>query len=280
MFEYICPDCDTKLKSSVQAEPGQEFKCPRCLTVFIPRAEVMKFADGDEPKKKPRPKAKAAPAPVAAPPPPPPRSMMDDDDDDDTPYAVAKESEEEQLLAAKNKPTFGAIRDKFKRSARGPAAAILVLPSNLLIGQGALTAVVGLGMVINGAWPLIFTDVSPSDEEIAENAFYICLGLFSMVWGAITCFGASHMSSLDSYPWAFVGACFGLLPLLAGVFSIIALKDPRVVAGFLEPLDGPNHEEIDEKKSDDDDDEEEEDDDDDDDEEEEEEERPAKRRKR
>lgn len=276
MFEYICPDCDTKLKASVQAEPGQEFKCPRCLTVFIPRAEVIKFADGDAPAKK-KVKPKAAPAPAAAPPPPPPPPRpMTDDDEDDTPYAVAKESEEEQLLAEKNKPTFGAIRDKFKRSARGPAAAILVLPSNLLIGQGALTAVVGLGMVINGSWPLIFTDVSPSDEEIVENAFYICLGLFSMVWGGITCFGASHMSSLDSYPWAFVGACFGLLPLLAGVFSIIALKDPRVVAGFHEPLDGPNHEEIDGKsKSADEDDEEEEEDD-----EEEEEERPAKRRKR
>jgi len=280
MFEYICPDCDTKLKSKVQAEPGQEFVCPRCATVFVPRAEVMAFADGDAPaKKKAKPKTKSAPAPAAAPPPPPPppKSMMDDEDD--TPYTLAQESEEEQRLADKNKPTFGAIRDKFKRSARGPAAAMLVLPSNLLLGQGALTAIVGLGMVINGAWPLIFTDVSPSDEEIAENAFYICLGLFSMVWGGITCFGASHMSSLDSYGWAFVGACFGLLPLLAGIFSIIALKDPRVVAGFLEPLEGPNAADPDgEKKKDDDD--EDEDDEDDEEEEEEEEERPAKKRKR
>lgn len=273
MFEYICPDCDTKLKSKVQAEPGQEFKCPACKHVFVPRAEVIKFADGDGPaKKKPKPKAKAAPAPVAVPPPPPPKSMMDDEDDD-SPYAVVKESEEEQRLAQKNKPTFGAIRDKFKRSARGPAAAIMVLPSNLLIGQGALTAAVGLGMIVNGAWPLIFTDVSPSDEEIAENAFYICLGFFSMVWGAITCFGASHMSSIDSYPWAFVGAVFGLLPLLAGVFSIIALKDPRVVAGFLEPVDGPNHEEVEEKKKPDDDEEDEED-------EEEEDEEPVRRKKK
>lgn len=276
MFEYICPACDTKLKSKVQAEPGQEFECPACQSVFTPRAEVIKFAAGDEPSRKKKPKAKAAPAPVAPPPPPPPpKSMMDTGEEDDSPYSVVQESEEEQRLANKNKPTFGAIRDKFKRSARGPASAILVLPSNLLIGQGALTAVVGLGMIVNGAWPLIFTDVSPSDEEIAENAFYICLGLFSAIWGGITCFGASHMSSLDSYPWAFVGACFGLLPLLAGVFSIIALKDPRVVAGFLEPLEGPNSEEIEEKKKPDDEDEEEEED-----EEEVEEERPAKKRKR
>jgi len=279
MFEYICPDCDTKLKSKVQAEPGQEFVCPRCETVFVPRAEVIKFADGDAPaKKKPKPKAKAAPVPAAAPPPPPPppKSMMDDEDD--TPYTLAQISEEEQRLADKNKPTFGAIRDKFKRSARGPAAAMLVLPSNLLLGQGVLTAVVGLGMIINGAWPLIFTDVSPSDEEISENAFYICLGIFCMAWGGITCFGASHMSSLDSYPWAFVGACFGLLPLLAGVFSILALKDPRVVAGFHEPLEGPNaNDPEDEKKKDD---EDEEEDDDEDDDEEEEEEQPAKKKKR
>ena len=277
MFEYLCPDCDAKLKSKVQAEPGQEFQCPACQHVFVPRAEVIKFAAGDEPaRKKAKPKAKAAPVPAAAPPPPPPPKSMTDDDEDDSPYSVVQESEEEQRLANKNKPTFGAIRDKFKRSARGPAAAILVLPSNLLIGQGALTAVVGLGMIVNGAWPLIFTDVSPSDEEIAENSFYICLGLFAAIWGGIVCFGASHMSSLDSYPWAFVGACFGLLPLLAGVFSIIALKDPRVVAGFLEPLDGPNHEEVEEKKKPDD----EEEDDDEEEEEEEEEERPAKKRTR
>lgn len=274
MFEYTCPNCDKRLKSKVQAEPGQEFECPKCNEVFVPRAETIKFADGDEPKKKKaKPKAAPAPAPVAAPPPPPPKPKADDEDD--SPYAVIKESEEEQRLAAKNKPTFGAIRDKFKRSARGPAAALLVLPSNLLLGQGALTAVVGLGMIINGAWPLIFTDVSPSDEEIADNSFYICLGLFSMVWGGLVCFGASHMSSLDSYPWAFVGACLGLLPLLAGVFSIIALKDPRVVAGFLEPLEGPNAEEIEEKKKPDDDDEEDEDEEG----EEEEERKPAKKKR-
>jgi Zn-finger nucleic acid-binding protein len=198
MFEYICPDCKTKLKSKKEAEPGQEFQCPACETVFVPRAEVMKFADDDGGKKK-KPKAKAnaaAPAPAS----PPPAKSNPFEDEDDTPYAVAKESEEEQQLAAKNKPTFGSIRDRFKRSARGPAAALMVLPSNLLLGQGALTALAGLGMIVNGAWPLIFTDVSPSDEEVSENAFYICLGILSMVWGGLVCFGASHMSTLDSSP--------------------------------------------------------------------------------
>lgn len=239
MFEYICPDCHTKLKSKKEAEPGQEFQCPKCEAIFAPRAEVMKLADDGPTKKKPKAKTNAAPAPAPA---PPPKSPFASDDEDDSPYAVVKESEEEQQLAAKNKPTFGSIRDRFKRSARGPAAALLVLPSNLLLGQGALTAIVGLGMIVNGAWPLIFTDVSPSDEEVSENAFYICLGILSMVWGGLVCFGASHMSTLDSYAWAFVGACFGLLPLLAGIFSIIALKDPRVLAGFKEPLEGPNQE--------------------------------------
>ena len=90
MFEYICPDCDTKLKSKVQAEPGQEFECPRCQTVFTPRAEVIKFAAGDEPAKakKTKPKAKAAPVPAAAPPPPPPKSRMDTDEEDDMVFAA------------------------------------------------------------------------------------------------------------------------------------------------------------------------------------------------
>lgn len=248
MFEYICPECQTKLKAKKEAEPGQEFQCPKCEAIFAPRAEVMKLADDGPAKKKPKAKTNAAAAPAPAPPPPPPKPKSPFDDEDDSPYAVAKESEEEQQLAAKNKPTFGAIRDRFKRSARGPAAALMVFPSNLLVGQGALTAIVGLGMIVNGAWPLIFTDVSPSDEEISENAFYICLGILSMVWGGLVCYGASHMSTLDSYAWAFVGACFGLLPLLAGVFALITLKDPRVIAGYKEPIDGPNQEETEDPK--------------------------------
>jgi len=192
-------------------------------------------------------------------------------EDDDTPYSIAKESAEEEAIAKKNRTGFGRVADKFVRSARGPAAALLVTPSNLLLGQGALTGVIGFAMVVLGAWPLIFTDVPTADDEFADQMGIIFTGVVCMAWAGVVCYGAFQMAKLDSYPWAFVGACFGLFPLLAGIFSLIALKDPRVMEGFKEPDGGPNQEEAAKKKAEEDEDE---------DEEEEEAERPKKKRKR
>ena len=240
------------------------------------------MADDDKPKAIPKrvpAKPVAAKPKLAATAPIP----LADDDDDVNPYGVVKESEEEQKLAQKNKPVFGAVRDKFKRSARGPAAALMVMPSTLLLGQGVLTSVVGLAMFILGIWPLIFNDAPPSDEEVAETMYYILFGIVAFIWGGIVCYGSYQMSTIGSYPWAFVGAVFGLVPLLAGIFSIITLKDPRVIAGYIEPEAGPNQmseddavkklagETMDEMEDDEDDEEKEE---------EEEEEKPKKRKKK
>ena len=82
----------------------------------------------------------------------------DDDEDDVNPYGVMKESEEELKLIEKNKPVFTDIADKFRRSARGPAQMRLVLPVNMLIAVGAICFIAGLGSVIAGCWPLVFTD--------------------------------------------------------------------------------------------------------------------------
>ena len=95
-------------------------------------------------------------------------------------------------------------------------------------------------MFILGLWPLIFNDAPPSDEEVAETMYYILFGIVAFIWGGIVCYGSYQMSTIGSYPWAFVGAVFGLVPLLAGIFSIITLKDPRVIAGYIEPEAGPN----------------------------------------
>ncbi len=231
-----------------------------------------RMANDEKPKGIPK-KATAKPVaakPAAAAPPKPPV----DDDDDVNPYGVIQESEDELKLARKNKPTFGAVRDKFKRSARGPAAALMVMPSTLLLGQGVLTSLIGLAMLIIGLFPLIFNEAPPSDEEVADTMFWILLGIVAFIWGAIVCFGSYQMSTLGSYSWAFVGAVFGLVPLLAGIFSIITLKDPRVIAGYTEPEAGPNARIEDEAKDKD---KEDEDDDEDD---EEEEVKPKKRKKK
>jgi hypothetical protein len=282
MPTYSCPDCKTKVQSATAAQPGQKFQCPECDAIFVPRAEALALKEDDPPPAAAKAKAatanKAKLTPTAAAQPAAPRASMHDDlDNDNSTYAMIQESEEEQRLAEKNKPTIGSIRDRFKKSARGPAAALLVTPSNLLMAQGGLFCIFGLAAVIYGIWPLLFTDVSPSDEEIAEQVAIIFIGIGSLVWGGITVYGAYEMVTLGSRGWAIVGALFGLLPLLAGIFALTTLWDPRVVAGFAEPETGPIQTEADnETKKDDDEDEEDEEEEEDEDEDEE----PVKKKRR
>lgn len=250
MFQYECPECGNRVKLAQQAAPGKKLRCPVCEATFVPRAETIALKD--EPK--PRPAAARPARPVAAAPPPAHPAVVEDDDGEDvTPYGVIQETEEEKRLAAKNKPTFTETHDKFKKSARGPASALLVLPTNLLIAEGSLTAILGVIGVIVGLWPLVFTNAPPSDEEIAEQLIIIFGGLVALVYGGLICVGASKMQNLESYAWGMVGAVLGILPLLAGIFAIIALRDPRVIAGF-EEVEGAVDDEEEEADDDDDDD--------------------------
>jgi hypothetical protein len=277
MFQYECPECGNKVKLAQPAAPGKKLRCPVCEAAFVPRAETIPLVE--EPARAAKPAAQAAPAaarpavakpaaqpvrPVAAKPAHP--SLVEDEEEDPrnpTPYGVIQESEEEKRLAAKNKPTFRETHDKFKKSARGPASALLVMPTNLLIAEGSLTSIAGLATVVIGLWPLVFTEAAPSDEEIAEQLVIIFAGLVAFVYGCLICLGASKMQSLESYAWALVGAVLGILPLLAGIFAIVALRDPRVIAGF-EEMEGavddedetsvkePEEDEVDEEEDDDD----------------------------
>jgi uncharacterized membrane protein len=251
MPQYTCPKCKTRLAVADDTPPGTSIECPSCQARF--RTPAAKPAA-----------AAAAPIPFKDDPPPKPA-----DEDDDNPYLVAEESEEEKRLAEATKPKFTDLKDKFAKSARGPAMSLLVMPSNLMVAEGGLTIAVGFLLVIMGAWPVLFGEASPSDEELADGLSFVFYGGFAIIWGVLICFGASNMQNLGSYTWAMVGAILAILPLLAGVFAIITLQDPRVQAGFREPETGP----IKVGKKDDEDDEEEDD-------EEEEEERPKKKRKR
>lgn len=134
---YTCPnaDCGVTLKTPNPVPPGKKVKCPKCNNQFIPvpveepapvpppaaatqGPGTFKFADDGS--KKPTP---------AAPPPPPPKPAAEEDEDDESVkkgYGVVKDTEEEIAAAEKNKPKFVAVEDKFKKSARGPAIAMLV----------------------------------------------------------------------------------------------------------------------------------------------------------
>jgi hypothetical protein len=236
---------------------------------------TFKFADGDEPKK---PAAKGGkPVPPPAPPPAAAKPAIDDDDEDPESvkkgYGVIGDTEAELEEAEKNKVKFGAVQDKYRKSARGPAIALLVMPSNLLIFEGVATAIGGLLMFVIGMWPLVFNDAPPGDEETEEAIVMMLLGIMTLFWGGFICFGASQMQELGSYLWAMAGAVAGIVPLLVGIYAIIMLQNPKVKAGFAEGalLDEDEEEEEgkkdedDEDEGDEDEDEDEDDDDDDDD---------------
>jgi cadmium resistance protein CadD (predicted permease) len=274
---YTCPnpDCGVTMKTTNPVSPGKAVACPKCKEKFVPVPEeppapgagTFKFAD--EPAKKPAavkggPKGGQKPAP----PPPPPAAtknrFAEDEEDDESVkkgYGVVKETEEEAAEAEKNKPKFTEVADKFKKSARGPATALLVTPANLLTAEGLITGVAGLAGIIIGMWPLVFNDAPAGEEEQEEAIVTMLLGGMTFLWGLIICLGASMMQELRSYTWAMIGAVMGVLPLLVGIYAILMLQNPRVKAGFEESEGGPEDEDEDEDKDDDDDDEDDDDDD-------------------
>jgi len=279
---YTCPTCKTKLKTANRLPPGKVVTCPACGEKFTPEPAApegtLKLADEDTPKKAAAPakpgtkpaakaeepkKAEPAAAPVGK------KPFADDDDESAESikkgYGIVQETEAEKEEAEKNKPKFGEVADKFKKSARGPAQGLLVMPSNLLTGEGLITIIGGILLIVIGMWPLVFNDAPPGEEELDEAIIYMLLGVVTFVWGAMVCYGASHMQELGSYPIAMVGAIMGIVPLLVGIYGVVMLQNPKVRAGFEETEGEAGDEEEGEKGDEDGDDEEDDDGDDDDD---------------
>lgn len=255
---YTCtnPDCGVTLKTPARVQVGKAVKCPKCTKMFVPEP-------GDKPEE-PAATLKLVEEPKK--PEPPRNPLLDDDDESDESvkkgYGVIAETEAEKEEAEKNKPKFTEVQDKFKKSARGPAMSLLVMPSNLLTIAGLLTCVCGLGSFVLGMWPLVFNDAPPGEEELEEAIVLMTLGVCVLFWGAMVCFCASQMQELGSYPWALTGSIMGVLPFLVGIYGIVMLQNPKVKAGFEEGDGGADEDEEDEEKDEDDDDDDEDEDDD------------------
>lgn len=257
---YTCAHCRASLRTANPIKPGRVVTCPKCKQSFVPvpsddetekdlavAPAVFKLAD--DPPAPPRsatiPDASAAKRPFA-------------DDEDEDPesirkgYGVLMETEEERAKTEANKPRFGDVQEKFKRSARGPAQAMLVQPTNLLTIEGFVTAVAGLGLFIYGMWPLVFSEAPAGDEETEEAIMLMLGGVMVFIWGAVICVGASMMQNLQSYTMAIVGAVMGILPFFAGVYALAVLRNPKVIAGFEEvEVDESDEEEDDEEEDED-----------------------------
>jgi hypothetical protein len=204
----------------------------------------------DEPKRR----VARAPAKPAAPPPP---QKPVDDDDDVSAYSVYKETEAELREAEKHRPRFENIADKFKKSMRGPASAALVMPTKLLIALGVITCIGAIVWFIMGFFPIVFTDAPASDEEVMDAVVQMFLAVLIFFVGILICYGAYMMQNLESYTWAIIASCI-TIPLLVGIYALITLRDPKVIAGFQEmegalEADGDVEDEEDEDEDEDDD---------------------------
>jgi hypothetical protein len=120
--------------------------------------------------------------------------------------------------------------NEVKMSTRGSAQALLVMPSNLLTAEGLVTVAGGIFIFIVGLWSIGINNARLSDEALELMA----LGMLVFVWGALVCYGAKQMQELTSYNWAMVASVLGVLPILVGIFGIIMLQNPTVIAGFEE----------------------------------------------
>ena len=257
---YTCtnPACGVTLKTPARVAVGKSVKCPKCGRPFVPEPGDKEAAGAGTLKLADEPKKPAIPTPA--------QKALDDEDDDESVkrgYGVIAETEAEKEEQEKNKPKFTEVEDKFKKSARGPAMSLLVMPSNLLTLEGLATGIAGIGLFVVGIWPFVFNDAPPGEEETEEGIVLAMLGVVILFWGALVCFCASQMQELASYPWAMVGAIMGIVPLLVGIYGVVMLQNPKVKAGFEEGEGGVDEE--DDEGGDDDDEEEEDDDDDNDD---------------
>jgi len=195
---------------------GKKLRCPKCETVFAPGGKATAKA------------ARAAPAagPTA--------------DDDQEKYGLAQDvapADEAAVRAA-----FDPIKDRFKRSARGPALILVVKPSTWLLRVGVSTCIAAIAGVLFAIWPMIFKveDVQPPDknarwkapvenqrrfkemtpEDYRDHWLIFAGSVFQFAWGAVVCAGASKMHELEAYP----------LAMIASVMTIFGPFVPSAIA--------------------------------------------------
>src|SRR5262249_23953681 len=218
---------------------GKKIKCPKCGTVFAPAPAAAARA------------AKPAAKPAAA----PAKKKADDDWGDNNPYTVKQDD-----TGPKEELDFN-IRDRFPKSARGPAQKEVVRPANLMIALAIKNCLIGIGFFLYGLWPFVFlTDIGDKNASSLSNIARSGLGedqanqgftraeqiiqfwimgssVCWFIWNSIIVVAAYKMHTLESYAWAMTGAIMGLiagLGLICSIWCIIVLSRESVKAGFTE----------------------------------------------
>jgi len=187
MPKYQCPECEAILRRETAVPEGKKIKCPKCESLFKPKP----MQEADDERDKVKKTVKAAPKSAA---------VDDEDDDEGGAYEVVSNKDEPK----KKDVHYGSLRDKFKKSKRGPAMAKMCSLSNGMVLIGLATGVVGLLGVIAGLWPFIFSQ--PGEEPHGSRARNKILQILSCVfvfgYASCICYGGSKMHDLKSYGWS------------------------------------------------------------------------------
>jgi hypothetical protein len=206
---------------------GKKLRCPKCETVFAPAGKATA-------------KAATAPAPVV-------EAVAPAEEG----YGLAQNEEAHDNKDAA-RAAFDPIKDRFKRSARGPALILIVKPSTGLLACGSLTCLMAVAGVMFSIWPMIFKieDTKPPDkmakfrgpeknerhfkemtpEEYRDGWLMLGASIIQFGWGAVVCAGASKMHSLEAYPLAMIGS----------VMAFVGPFVPLGLLGLLYSLDDAN----------------------------------------
>jgi hypothetical protein len=235
---YTCPECGTALRPKTPIPAGKKVKCPKCSAIFAAQAAQP---------------VRAAAKPAAA----PAKKAADDDWGDNNPYTIKTEE-----IKPREEMTFGPIRDRFAKSARGPAQKEVVRPANLMLAISIKNCLILIGVFLYGLWPFVFItdDGGSKDPNALSNIARSGLGedekkggmtmqqkvlhfwimgssVFLFLWNSIIVVAAFKMHTLESYAWAMTGAIMGLiagLGLFCSIWCLIVLNRETVKAGFRE----------------------------------------------
>ena len=156
-----CPECGATLKPAKPLTPGKKVRCPKCDHVFVvPGAEDEE--EQQAPARKAPAKAAAGKGRKSAPPEEPaaPPKKKADEDEDGGVYGVIQEpkaggdSEDEE---DDGKPKIEYVPNLEVKDPRGPATAALAIPSNGILGFGALLCILSVVSFCVAIWPFLFT---------------------------------------------------------------------------------------------------------------------------
>lgn len=203
MPKYQCPECEAVLRRADAIPAGKKIRCPKCEAVFPAKA----MAEGDEDAKAASKEPAAGYALAGAPTKPAKPPVDDDDEENSNPYGVIKEDPNE----VRPEIHLGSLRDRFAKSAIGPASFRTVIPSNWLLRLGLISCIVAVATFIVGVWPIIFCEANPLRPFIRPRVTIMIGATIQFSFGAIMCIGASRMHDLTSYPWAIVGSLMAIL---------------------------------------------------------------------